>query len=217
MKKTKQTKPKNRNYVHDSYTKRAFQEGYQARSVFKLNQIDQQHKLLFPGMRVLDLGAAPGSWSRYVLQRIQTAKDNYGSWLCAVDLVEINRKMQLSPAFSFFQVDFTCTEFQQQLLPYMKLNGLFDVILSDMAPKTTGNRTVDTSHSQALVEAIIAMLPQFLQHDGTLLFKLFQGGCEQQLQCELRQIFASCQRLKPQAVRNQSFEIYFLCKGYRPK
>ncbi|MEM9424353.1 MAG: RlmE family RNA methyltransferase [Spirochaetota bacterium] len=209
---------KNRHYVHDHYTRKAFQEGYNARSVFKLKEIDQKHKLLKPGMRVLDLGAAPGSWSRYVLQRIQASGQKAPrSWLCAVDLQELDRELQTSPHVCFLQADFTTPELRQLLLPYVRQGGLFDVVLSDMAPRTTGNRTVDTGHSEALVAEILAALPQFLKVGGSLLFKLFQGGGERHVEEELRDIFTSCQRLKPETVRSRSFEIYFLCRNYLPK
>ncbi|WGK69554.1 RlmE family RNA methyltransferase [Candidatus Haliotispira prima] len=207
--------PKNRDYVHDSYTDRAMKQGYQARSVFKLSQIDEQYRLLRPGMRVLDLGAAPGSWSRYVLQRIQAGSPESGAWLCAVDLEELDSNVRKSPYLTFFQADFTGAELQQQIVPYLERDGLFDVVLSDMAPRTTGNRTVDTGRSEALAEEILSVLPRFLQTGGSLLFKLFQGGAEQQFEQRLQVLFAHSRRLKPQAVRSRSFEVYFLCRDYR--
>ena len=214
----KTTRPKNRNYVHDSYTDQAIRDGYKARSVFKLSEIDQRHKLLHPGMRVIDLGAAPGSWSRYVLQRIcagsSSKNGNVSPWLCAVDLQGLEPELQRAANLTFYQADFTSPAIQQLILSQLQQHGLFDLVLSDMAPRTTGNRTVDTGRSEALLQEVLAVLPRFLKPEGNLLFKLFQGGGEQDLQKELRNIFRLCQRLKPQAVRSQSCEIYFLCKGY---
>ncbi len=227
-KKQRSSRPQNREYVHDHYTQQAFQKGYQARSVCKLSEIDRQYKLLRPGMRVLDLGAAPGSWSRYVLQRIRAPKvprhsENTeeirdGAWLCAVDLHELqgfDKELREPSALSFFQADFRSTELQRQILICLERDGLFNLLLSDMAPHTTGNRTVDTGRSETLAEEILAVLPRFLQPGGSLLFKLFLGGGEQQIERKLRGLFATCRRLKPVAVRHQSCELYFLCRGYQ--
>lgn len=207
-------RPKNLSYVCDSYTQKAKREGYRARSVYKLRQIDRLHHLLRPGMQVLELGAAPGSWSRYALQKIQAGRSK--AWLCCLDLQPIDKLLQKSPGLHFFCGDFTDTRTQQSILQALKQRGAarFDLILSDMAPKTSGNRTVDSGASEALAEAVLAVLPIFLAPGGNLLFKLFQGGGENTLEQKLRGLFAGCKRIRPQAVRSQSFEIYFLCKGY---
>ena len=212
----KQTNFKNPDYVHDRYTEQALKAGYKSRSVFKLRQINAQHGILKPSMRVLELGAAPGGWSRYICECIQPSgkKLQERTWLCAIDLLELDPELQHLPMVCFFQMDFTSPELKPLLLSYIQSDGLFDVILSDMAPGTTGNRTVDTGRSESLVGEIISLLPFFLKAGGTLLFKLFQGGGEQRIQQELHSMFASCKRLKPDAVRSQSFEIYFLCQDY---
>ena len=210
---------KNPDYVCDSYTQNAKKEGYRARSVYKLRQIDELHHLLRPGMQVLELGAAPGSWSRYALKQMKTGgtEQQRKGWLCCLDLQPIDKLLQKSPGLHVFCGDFTDTRTQQNILQALQQRGAarFDLIMSDMAPKTSGNRTVDSGASEALVEAIIAVLPLFLAPGGNLLFKLFQGGGENTLERTLCSLFVACERIRPQAVRSQSFEIYFLCKGYQ--
>ena len=205
---------KNPVYACDNYARQAKREGYRARSVYKLRQIDELHHLLRPGMQVLELGAAPGSWSRYALQQIQAGRSK--AWLCCLDLEPMDQLLQQLPGCTFFCGDFTDTRTQQSILQALEQRGAarFDLILSDMAPKTSGNRTVDSGASEALAEAILAVLPTFLAPGGNLLFKLFQGGGENTLEQKLRSLFAACERIRPQAVRSQSFEIYFLGKGY---
>lgn len=190
----------------DHFSIKAKQEGYPARSVFKLQEIDRKHGILKKGYRVLDIGAAPGSWSMWTAERIGpkgsvTAVDLKE---CAIPSVYRNVAVLQGDAFS------------PAIREKLDESGPFDVILSDAAPATTGNRTIDTARSAALAEQCIAAAGSLLRGGGSLVFKLFQGGEEQQLKQKLRELFASVKTFKPKSSRKDSFEIYFIGVGFRP-
>lgn len=148
---------------------------------------------------MLDLGAAPGSWSQFVVEQ------GRGAVVLAVDLQEMS-----VPGATCLQGDFTDAE----MVTRIAAAGPFDLVLSDAAPATTGNRVVDTGRSEALVESIMARLPEWLTPGGNLVCKLFQGGGEQALLRELRRKFAAAHLYRPQAVRKESFETYLVGLGY---
>ncbi len=186
----------------DHLARKAQTQGYHARSVYKLEALDEKFGL-FPrhrgvGIRVLDLGAAPGSWTQYAVQR--------GATVVAVDLQE----MQVSGA-DCRQADFT----EPQVVEELAEAGPFDLILSDAAPATTGNKLVDTSASEALVESALANLDRWLMAGGSCAFKLFQGGGEQELLAQLRTRFEKAALHRPKAVRSESFEGYLVGVGFR--
>jgi len=190
----------------DHFSIKAWQEGYPARSVFKLQEIDGKHGLLKKGCRVLDIGAAPGSWSMWTAERIGPK----GS-VVAVDLKECTIPARYRNV-TVLQGD----AFSQAVREKLDASGPFDVILSDAAPATTGNRTVDTARSAALAEQCIAAAGSLLREGGSLVFKLFQGGEEQQLKQQLREMFTSVKTFKPKSSRKDSFEIFFIGAGFRP-
>jgi len=189
----------------DHFSIKAKQAGFPARSVFKLQEIDRKYKVFKRGDRVLDIGAAPGSWSMWAAQRVGAEGSVIG-----VDL----KDFRLPAGYSRVAVltgDAFSVEIQEELGGY----GPFDVILSDAAPATTGNRTVDTARSGALAEECIRCSSSLLRSGGKLVFKLFQGGEEQQLMQQLRQIFRTVKTFKPKSSRKDSFELFFIADGYR--
>lgn len=189
-------------YVEDFYTSKAKREGYKARSVLKLSEIDSRFGLFAPGMKVLDLGAAPGSWSQYAVEHSR------GGRVVAVDLKDLDPA--LLPSLTYYKGDFRSRELQSGL----RALGPYNLILSDMAWNTTGNRLVDTGRSLSMIEEVVSLLPELLGAGGSLLFKIFQSGGEESLASELRRDFRSFQRIRPKTVRSQSFEIYYLFRHY---
>jgi 23S rRNA (uridine2552-2'-O)-methyltransferase len=188
----------------DHYSDSAKKAGYAARSVYKLSELDKRNHILRPGNRVLDLGAAPGSWSQYAARAVGP-----GGLVVAVDF---DRLEALGPLNNVEAIagDFT----DPQTIKLIADRGPFDVVLSDAAPSTTGNRTVDTARSEGLVESIIDSLPLFLKAGGIFLAKLFQGGGEQVLLATCRSLFSVAKMPKPKASRSESFETYLLGIDY---
>lgn len=186
----------------DFYTLKAKKEGYPARSVYKLKEIDEKFKILRPGMTVADIGAAPGSWSLYACRRLGTAGRVVG-----IDLKEFRLE---SPAAAF--TGFFGNAFDPDNIKKLTALGPYDALLSDAAPATTGNRTVDAGASYELVEQVIVLSESILKRNGSLVVKIFQGGDEKELFERMKTMFASVKSFKPEACRKISFETYFIGK-----
>ncbi|MDC7220627.1 MAG: RlmE family RNA methyltransferase [Spirochaetales bacterium] len=184
----------------DHYTQKAKKEGYPARSVYKLEEIDQKNRLLKPGMRVLDVGASPGSWSLYVIRKLKGQ-----GHLAGVDLKPLNLPKKY-PNFFFYQGDI----FTEEAGNFLREKGPYDLLLSDAAPNTSGNRLVDTRRSYDLVELVINLADEQVGKGGAMVVKVFQGGDEEELFAKMGEIFNKVKRFKPKAVRSESFEIYFI-------
>jgi len=188
----------------DFYAQKAQKEGYPARSVYKLEEIHQKFNVLKKGGRFLDVGSSPGSWSLYVLKQLKGA-----GFVCGVDLTP-PAPGEFPPNAHFFQGDIFDAKTEATLTGY----GPYDVILSDAAPLTTGNRVVDTGRSYNLCERVIQLAASpLLKHQGNLVIKVFQGGDEKVLADQMRQIFATVKSLRPAAVRRESFETYYIGIG----
>ena len=198
----------------DYWQLKARKEGYPARSVYKLAEMNEKFGLLKPGgqgkasfPRVLDLGAAPGSWSLYILRKIP------GVFLVSADLSPLSRQYDGGlfdgANFRFIQGDITSPAIHETIASL----GPYRLLLSDAAPATTGNRFVDTSRSLELAEAVTAYAENSLEKGGNLAVKLFQGGDAPQLLKRLRALFASAKSFKPEACRGESFETYYLGLG----
>ncbi len=194
----------------DPYVARAKAMGYRSRAAFKLAEIDDRHRLLKPGMTVLDLGAAPGGWSQIAAVRVHSlpGADAKGR-VVAVDL----SAMDPIPGVALLRLDVH----DPAALPPLReaLGGQADLILSDMAPAASGHPANDHLRSAALVEAALALAEALLRPGGAFLAKLMQGGEEAALAARLKGEFASFRRLKPRASRSESAEIYLLATGYR--
>ena len=186
--------------ARDLYVRRARELGYRARSVFKLEEIDHRFGLLRAGLRVLDLGAAPGSWSQYAARK--------GCRVVAVDRLP----MAPIPGVTFVQGDFLEGDTQRRLRELLP-DGV-DIVLSDLAPATTGRRSLDRLRAEAAAEEILAFVAAVLRPGGHLLIKLYKGA-EAEIAKRARPLFAKVRHLRPRATRPESSEIYLLGSGYR--
>jgi len=183
----------------DHYTLKAKREGYPARSVYKLEEIDQKFGLIKKGMRILDVGAAPGSWSLYALRKVGGS-----GFLCGVDLKEVTIKRASNCAF------LKGDAFAEENLSSIRERGPYSGLICDAAPNTTGNRLVDSARSFDLVEQVIELAPEVVEKGGFLVVKIFQGGDEKELFHQIEKHFESCKVLKPKACRKDSFESYLI-------
>jgi len=191
----------------DFWTLKAKKEGFPARSVYKLEEISAKFGLLKPqgNPAILDIGAAPGSWSLWLLRKLAGR-----GRLVAVDL----QALGISPAdknFTFFQGNILDGVLRERLRSY----GPYNLVVSDAAPSTTGNRLVDQSRSEELVSAVMELANEVLAPGGALVMKIFQGGEEKRLITELKARFAQARGFKPETCRAESFETYLVATGFR--
>lgn len=197
------SKPSNPYRRPDAFTKAAKARGYPARSVFKLEEIDHRVKLLRPGQRVLDLGAAPGSWSMYAAQKIGPSGK-----LLAVDLCEIPNPLGLNATFSRGDALSLSNEDLALFAPY-------DVVLSDMAPATTGSRDADQARSFELFMRALAIAEALGKGGGSFVGKLFMSDDFVPARDRLRTLFAEVRTLRPEGTRSTSYEVFLV--GLRRK
>ncbi len=190
-------------HFSDEYVKQAQARGYRSRAVFKLKELDEREHLFKPGMAVLDLGAAPGGWSQYAAERIgQSGK------IIALDLLP----MEAIPGVTFIRGDFREETILAQLVTELA-GRLVDVVLSDMAPNTTGTRAVDQPRSMVLAELALDTARQVLKPGGAFVVKLFQGPDFDSYVQEVRGLFAKVSVKKPKASRDRSPEVYLVGKS----
>ena len=212
----------------DHFSLKAQKEGYPARSVYKLKEMDEKFGLLKSArlkarvpFKVLDLGAAPGSWSLYVLRKLSGPQSGGGPSpltlsepsLVSIDLAPLSRQHDQGlfekSAFLFIQGDFTIPEIRETILSH----GPYNLVLSDAAPATTGNRSVDTLRSLDLAETVLDYAEAALAKTGNMALKVFQGGDTGALLKKIRGLFETGKSFKPQACRSESFETYYLGLG----
>lgn len=188
----------------DSWSLKAKKEGYPARSVYKLKEMDDKFRLIRKGMKILDVGAAPGSWTLYALRKLG------GSGLvAAVDLKPLTVKSSKGKLYTHVG-----DIFSEEAQTFLEDKGPYDFIMSDAAPNTSGNRLVDTRKSYDLVEMILNLSVKHLAPGGNFTAKIFQGGDEEELFEWMKQRFKTVKRSKPKAVRPESFESYFIGLGF---
>ena len=187
----------------DFYTKKAQKEGYPARSVYKLEEIQQKFNVIKRDFRVLDVGAAPGSWTMYIMKMLG---DN--GFLSAIDLKPLVITIK-KPNFFFVQGD----AFDQANIQMLAEKGPYNAVVSDAAPSTTGNKIVDTERSIQLIESIYNTALQVLTPGGNFVFKMFQGGKEKEILDDMKKHFNAVKILKPQASRTNSFETFVIGLG----
>ncbi len=185
----------------DSYTLRARREGYPARSVYKLEEINASHHLIKPGDSVLDVGAAPGSWTLFTHRELLKGNGK----IVSVDLNPLNLN-PVPPTVTAIVGDAFSKENRAKLIEL----GPYDAIISDAAPMTTGNRTVDTTRSEWLAEQVVLLAGEQLKEHGNLVIKIFQGGGQVEILKMMRQMFQKAKPFKPKACRDDSFEIYLV-------
>jgi 23S rRNA (uridine2552-2'-O)-methyltransferase len=191
---------------NDHHARRAKAEGFLARSVYKLEEIDRKHRLIRPGDRIVDLGASPGSWSQYASEHIGAKGRVLG-----IDLTEI-RLTLANVTFvtqDIFTADWTALFAQAGITPPV------DVVLSDMAPKTTGVHVTDHARSVELCEAALMVAQKLLKPGGHFVCKMFDGEDFQQYRKQLQSSFTSASVLRPESTRSSSRELFFIAKGFK--
>jgi 23S rRNA (uridine2552-2'-O)-methyltransferase len=190
--------------LNDPYVKEARSKGYRSRAAYKLIEVDQKAKVLKPGGRVVDLGAAPGGWAQVAAERVGRRGK-----VVAIDVLD------LEPIVG---VDFLKLDFLDPAAPgklKALIGGAADLVLSDMAANATGHRKTDHLRIMALVEAAAAFAAEVLKPGGAFLAKVIQGGTETELLAALKRDFASVRHVKPPASRKESAELYVLATGFR--
>jgi len=191
---------------NDKWSRRAAKEGYRARSVYKLMELDERLRLLKPGMIVLDLGAAPGSWLQYTVEKIGPKGKSIG-----VDLQPI----ESIAGATTYQQDVTDAEGVAAILQKEKVAKV-DLILSDLAPSTSGIRDVDQWRSIELNQAVIAIAQRFLKPGGVCVMKVLRGADFDQFLKDLKSQWKKVRTAQVQASRDRSKEIYIIIATLLP-
>lgn len=194
-----------REHFNDEYVKKAQREGYRSRAIYKLKEIDEKKKLLRPGMTVIDLGAAPGGWTQYVVEKLQTQGK-----IIALDILP----MDPLPGVDVIHGDFYDDAVLAELMRHVPEGGV-DLLLSDMAPNMSGNISVDIPCAMALVEVAFDLASSVLKPGGSILMKVFHGTGFDELLKLARTQFSDVMVRKPSASRPRSRETYLLAKGYK--
>lgn len=194
-------------HMNDPYVHRSKAEGFRSRAAFKLIEIDDRYKILKPGTRVIDLGAAPGGWSQVAARRIGST--DAAPTVVAIDYLD----MDAVPGVAFLKMDFLEDDAPERLMAM--LGGAPDVVLSDMAAPTTGHRRTDHIRTMHLCEVAADFAVSVLKPGGHFLAKTFQGGAEDVVLDMLKKNFASVHHVKPPASRAESVELYLFAKGFK--
>jgi 23S rRNA (uridine2552-2'-O)-methyltransferase len=189
-----------RRHVTDTYVRQAKQAGYRSRAAYKLLEIDRKDRLLRPGMRVLDLGAAPGGWSQVAAEKVKP-----GGKVVAVDLLETKP----IAGVTIFKGDFRDADLEAAL------GGKADLVLSDMLPNITGVPLVDQARAAELTLAAIELCRKSLKPDGAFLVKIFHGEAFDEVLRALKTVFQTVEVRKPAASRGESRENYLLARGLK--
>lgn len=205
MTRSKSSKKWLNEHFKDIYVKRAQQEGQRARSAYKLIEINKEHHLIRPGMTIIDLGTAPGSWAETAISLVgPTGK------IIAVDILPIKPITNVK----FIQGDFFQPEIQNLILAGLGAHSV-DVVLSDMAPNTSGISEIDSELSFNLAKLAYDFAINVLKPNGTLLTKVFQGKSMEEMIKSVQPNFKQVKILKPQASRARSKEVFLLAKGLK--
>lgn len=194
-------------HFDDHFVQKAQKQGLRSRAAFKLEEIQQQDQLIRPGMTIVDLGSAPGSWSQMAAKLVQPSGQ-----VIACDILP----MDPLHGVSFLQGDFREDAVLQALLSRIEGRNV-DVVLSDMAPNMSGNQTTDQARAMYLVELALDMCHQVLKQNGSFVVKVFHGdGFESYLQA-VREVFTKVKSRKPDSSRSRSREAYIVATGYKSK
>lgn len=204
MQRSKSSKQWLQEHFNDIYVKKAQAEGYRSRAVYKLKEIDEKEHLFKPGMTIVDLGAAPGGWTQYLAEKMQSS-----GRIIALDILP----MDPLPHVDFILGDFRDDDVLQRLTALIPKHSV-DIVLSDMAPNASGNTAVDMPRAMYLAELALDFAQERLRPGGTLVMKLFHGTGFDELVKTTRQVFERVTIRKPKASRSRSRETYLLAKGY---
>ena len=194
-------------HINDPYVQRAKLEGYRARAAFKLLEIDEKHNILAGARRIIDLGAAPGSWSQIAAK--VTHSTDADPRVAAIDFLE----MDPLPGVHILQMDFLDPQAPEKLIE--AVGGTPNLVISDMAAPTTGHRQTDHLRTMHLCEVAAHFAVEVLAEGGHFLAKTFQGGTERELLNMLKQNFRQVIHVKPGASRAESVEMFLLAKGFK--
>lgn len=198
--------------VKDLYIKKARYDGYRARSAYKLIQLNEKYKFLKAGQIVVDVGAAPGSWTQVICDKLELAKKPKNGICISID---INPFQPVDGAVCVPNADFTLPSSQENILRWLKGRQV-DCVLSDMAPTATGAKDLDHLRIVQLVESLIPFSKRVLKpKSGILLAKLWAGTGSDTLSAKLERLFDKVDHVKPDASRDDSSEFYLFCKGYK--
>lgn len=194
-------------HLNDPYVHRSKAEGFRSRAAFKLIEIDDRYKLLKPGTKVIDLGAAPGGWSQVAARRV--GSNNEAPTVVAIDYLD----MDAIPGVAFLKMDFLEPDAPDRLIAM--LGAAPDVVISDMAAPTTGHSRTDHIRTMHLCEVAADFAISVLKPGGHFLAKTFQGGAENAVLDMLKKNFASVHHVKPPASRTESVELYLFAKSFK--
>ncbi len=192
--------------LNDPYVAAAKRAGYRSRAAFKLLELDDKYKFLKPHARVLDLGAAPGGWTQVAVERVGS---DDATQVTAIDILE----MDPVPGAQVVQLDFMAADAPDKIMDL--LGGKVDVVLSDMAPSTTGHRKTDHLRIIGLLEAALDFAVGCLHPGGAFVAKVFQGGSERDVLDLMKRQFLTVRHVKPKASRAGSAELYVVATGFR--
>ena len=187
----------------DTYVKQSKIDGYRARSAYKLKEIDEKFKIFKGGMTVIDIGAAPGSWSQYVSKIVKSGK------LISIDLKE----MDLIEKTIQIKGDFTDHEVQNEIKNHTK--DKVDAVISDMAVNTTGIKNIDSIQTGELCKEAMIFSKKIILRDGYFISKIFMGGTFNEIVAEAKKIFKEVKVFKPKSSRKDSKESFIVCRKLR--
>jgi 23S rRNA (uridine2552-2'-O)-methyltransferase len=191
-------------HFSDEYVKKAQQEGYRSRAVYKLKEIQDRDRIIQPAMKIVDLGAAPGGWSQYATELLGRKGRIVASDILPIDPL---------PFVEFVQGDFREEDVLQAILDLLG-NELADLVISDMAPNMSGVDAVDQPRAIHLCELALDMAQRVLKPNGCFLVKLFQGEGSEAYLKDVKQHFKTVKIRKPAASRPRSREVYVLAQGF---
>jgi 23S rRNA (uridine2552-2'-O)-methyltransferase len=187
----------------DIYIRKSKTEGYRSRAAYKLIEIDEKFKILNNGISVIDLGAAPGSWLQYISKKIKNSK------IVSIDLRQIEK---IDNTFHI-KGDFTNEKYQSQIRNLFKSN--VDVVLSDMAANTTGNKNLDSIYTGELCKEAMIFSKKILKQNGKFVSKVFMGSIFNEIISEAKSIFNEVKVFKPKSSKKDSKEIFIICKNLK--
>ena len=203
MKKNKISKNWINKQRRDIFVRKSKVEGYRSRAVYKLQEIDEKYNILKNGISLIDLGAAPGSWSQYASKKIKNGK------ILSIDLKEIDK---IGNTFHI-KGDFKDMKYQREIKDYFQ--SKVDVVLSDMAVNTTGNKNLDSIYTGELSLAAMNFSKEMLNDNGKFVSKIFMGTTFNEIVNEAKKIFKESKVFKPAASRKYSKESFIICKYLR--
>ena len=203
MKKNKISKNWVNKQRRDIYVRQSKVDGYRARSAYKLIEIDEKYKIFKGGLSVIDIGAAPGSWSQYALKAVKSGK------LLSIDL----KKMEPIGNSVQIQGDFTEEKTQEEIKK--NINSKVDVVMSDMAVDTTGIKNIDSIQTGELCKEAMYFAKDLMKENGYFISKIFKGGTFNEIVAEGKKYFKEVKVFKPKSSRKDSKESFIICRKIR--